>query len=286
MEAIFLHMNNLFLKKLITILSIVILCTFIIIFLRYQTPQNSDSLPIPTPSATITNTSSLTITPKPLSTETPIPFPTVSSTPKRITSACVYALVNDETKKLLLRADKEMALPDGYEPEVIKLPLEYILQGWTEQYLIPETANAAMELINAAKKEGHDIVIRSSYRSFQEQEWTFAYWVKELGLEQAKRESAVPGHSEHQLGQAIDLTSESVNWDLKEAFGSTPEGIWVDQNLHKFGFALSYPRDKEEVTGYIYEPWHLRYVGKACSNEWYESGKTLIEVLKGIHLDY
>ena len=248
--------------------------------------QNSAPIPVPESSVIVTSTPSATVTRKPSPTETTIPIPTVSSTPKRVTSACVYALVNDETKKLLLRADKEMALPDGYEPEVVKLPLEYILQGWTEQYLIPETANAAMELIDAAKKEGHDIVIRSSYRSFQEQEWTFAYWVKELGLEQAKRESAVPGHSEHQLGQAIDLTSESVNWDLKEEFGNTPEGIWVDQNLHKFGFALSYPRDKEEITGYIYEPWHLRYVGKACSKEWYESGKTLIEVLKGIHLDY
>ena len=248
--------------------------------------QNSDPIPVPESSVIVTSTPSATVTRKPSPTETTIPIPTVSSTPKRVTSACVYALVNDETKKLLLRADKEMALPDGYEPEVVKLPLEYILQGWTEQYLIPETANAAMELIDAAKKEGHDIVIRSSYRSYQEQEWTFAYWVKELGLEQAKRESALPGHSEHQLGQAIDLTSESVNWDLKEEFGNTPEGIWVDQNLHKFGFALSYPRDKEEITGYIYEPWHLRYVGKACSKEWHESGKTLIEVLKGIHLDY
>lgn len=279
-------MNNLFFKKPIMILSILILCTLIIIFLRNQMPQNSDPLPLPTPSATITNTSSSDITPMPLATETPTPLPTVSSTPRRVTSACVYALVNDETKKFLRRADKEMALPDGYEPEVIKLPLEYILRGWTEQYLIPETAKAAMELIDAAKKEGHEIVIRSSYRSFQEQEWTFAYWVKEVGLEQAKRESAKPGHSEHQLGQAIDLTSESVNWELKEEFGSTVEGIWVDKNLHKFGFALSYPPDEEAITGYIYEPWHLRYVGKACSTEWYESGKTLIEVLKGIHLDY
>tara|TARA_B100000029_G_scaffold516773_1_gene633996 strand:- start:4197 stop:5036 length:840 start_codon:yes stop_codon:yes gene_type:complete len=279
-------MNNLFSKKLITILSILILFTFVTISFRSQILQSSDPIPIPTPSTIITNTSSVAILPKPTSTQTPIPLPTVSSIPKRVTSACVYALVNDETKKLLLRADKEMALPDGYEPEVVKLPLEYILQGWTEQYLIPEVANAAMDLIDAAKKEGHDIVIRSSYRSYQEQEWTFAYWVKELGLEQAKRESAVPGHSEHQLGQAIDLTSESVNWELKEEFGSTPEGIWIDQNLHKFGFALSYPRDKEEITGYIYEPWHLRYVGRACSEEWYESGKTLIEVLKGIHLDY
>ena len=279
-------MNNLFSKKLITILSILILFTFVTISLRSQILQSSDPIPIPTPSPIITNTSSVAVLPKPTSTQTPIPLPTVSSIPKRVTSACVYALVNDETKKLLLRADKEMALPDGYEPEVVKLPLEYILQGWTEQYLIPEVANAAMDLIDAAKKEGHDIVIRSSYRSYQEQEWTFAYWVKELGLEQAKRESAVPGHSEHQLGQAIDLTSESVNWELKEEFGSTPEGIWIDQNLHKFGFALSYPRDKEEITGYIYEPWHLRYVGRACSKEWYESGKTLIEVLKGIHLDY
>ena len=85
--------------------------------------QNSDPIPVPESSVIVTSTPSATVTRKPSPTETTIPIPTVSSTPKRVTSACVYALVNDETKKLLLRADKEMALPDGYEPEVVKLPL-------------------------------------------------------------------------------------------------------------------------------------------------------------------
>ena len=273
-------------KKLIAILSILVSISILTLVVSYQIQQNSGLTTVTVSSTLSTDFPSANITPKPTPTETLITLPTVSSTPKSVNTACVYALVNDQTKRFLRRADKGMALPNGYEPEVVKLPLEYILQGWTEQYLIPEAANAAMELIDAAQKEGHDVVIRSSYRSFQEQEWTFAYWVKEVGLEQAKRESAVPGHSEHQLGQAIDLTSTSVNWELKQEFGSTPEGVWIDQNLHKFGFALSYPPAKEEITGYIYEPWHLRYVGKACSTEWYESEKTLIEVLKGIHLDY
>ena len=209
--------------------------------------------------------------------------PTAEATAEPVT-ACVQALVHDGTEHLLLRADKEQALPDGYTPEVVQLPLQYILAGWTEQYLIPEAAEALMAMLDAAREAGHEVVVRSSYRSYDEQVWTFQYWVDQVGEEQARRESAVPGHSEHQLGQTVDVTSASVGWELSQALGDTPEGVWLHEHLAEFGFALSYPPGMEEVTGYIYEPWHLRYVGLACAAEWEASGLTLIEVLRGDHL--
>jgi len=208
--------------------------------------------------------------------------PTATAEP---VTACVQALVSDGTERLLLRADKQQALPDGYEPEVVQLPLQYILEGWTEQSLIPEAAEALMTMLNAASEAGHEVVVRSSYRSYNEQVSTFAYWVNLVGEAEAERESARPGHSEHQLGQTVDVTSAAVGWQLSQDFGATPEGVWLHEHLAEFGLALSYPRAMEEVTGYIYEPWHLRYVGPACAAEWQESGLTLIEVLRGDHLE-
>ena len=208
--------------------------------------------------------------------------PTATAEP---VTACVQALVSDGTERLLRRADKEQALPDGYAPEVVQLPLPYILAGWTEQYLIPEAAEALMAMLDAASEAGHEVVVRSSYRSYNEQVSTFAYWVSLVGQAEAERESARPGHSEHQLGQTVDVTSAAVGWQLSQALGDTPEGIWLHKHLAEFGFALSYPREMEAVTGYIYEPWHLRYVGPACAAEWQESELTLIEVLRGDHLE-
>ena len=217
-----------------------------------------------------------------VATETQAPTATATAEP---VTACVRALVHDGTEHLLLRADKEQALPDGYAPTVVQLPLAYILAGWTEQYLIPEAAEALMAMLDAASVAGHEVVVRSSYRSYNEQVSTFAYWVSQVGEAEAERESARPGHSEHQLGQTVDVTSAAVGWQLSQALGATPEGVWLHAHLAEFGFALSYPPELEEVTGYIYEPWHLRYVGPACAAEWSESGLTLIEVLRGDHLE-
>jgi len=228
-----------------------------------------------------TATAEPTSEPTAVATATASPTPTEPPAP---VTACVQALVDDGTEHLLLRADKEQALPDPYEPEVVQLPLAYVLAGGAEQYLIPEAAEALMAMLDAAREAGHEVVVRSSYRSYETQVWTFAYWVDQVGEEQAERESARPGHSEHQLGQTVDVTSAAVGWELSQALGDTPEGIWLHAHLAEFGFALSYPPDKEEVTGYIYEPWHLRYVGPACAAEWEESGLTLIEVLRGDHL--
>ena len=98
-------------------------------------------------------------------------------------------------------------------------------------------------------------------------------------MEQALRQSARPGHSEHQMGTTMDITSPSVGNDLVSAFGDTPEGKWLAANAHTFGFVMSYPPGKEATTGYIYEPWHFRYVGKAEAAAVRASGLTLHEYL-------
>jgi len=231
---------------------------------------------------TATATATVAATSEVVVTETTTP--TMEATAEPVT-ACVQSMVSDGTEHLLMRADKEQALPDGYTPELVQLPLAYILAGWTEQYLNPEAAEALMAMLDAALAAGYELVVRSSYRSYDEQVVTFAYWVSQVGEAEAERESARAGHSEHQLGQTVDVTSAAVGWQLSQDFGATPEGVWLHEHLAEFGLALSYPRAMEEVTGYIYEPWHLRYVGPACAAEWQESELTLIEVLRGDHLD-
>jgi len=129
---------------------------------------------------------------------------------------------------------------------------------------------------------GDDIYVRSAYRSYAEQERTFAYWVDVLGEAEARRVSAEPGHSEHQLGTAADLTTADVGYDLTEAFAETPAGRWLAENAYRYGFALSYPVGAEPVTGYAYEPWHYRYIGPDQAAAWRSSGLTLVEYLRGI----
>jgi D-alanyl-D-alanine carboxypeptidase len=84
---------------------------------------------------------------------------------------------------------------------------------------------------------------------------------KQRGEEVANKTTAYPGQSEHQTGLAMDVSSASVNYQLLESFGETTEGIWLAENAPDFGFIIRYPKGKEEITGYSYEPWHLRYLG-------------------------
>ena len=121
--------------------------------------------------------------------------------------------------------------------------------------------------------------MRSAYRSFHTQCLTFNYKVEVNGYENAVRFSARPGRSEHQLGVAIDITSASLGWSLTQAMGDSPEGIWLVENAHRFGFGLSYVEGLEDLTGYAYEPWHWRYIGREAALEMAAEGLTLIEYL-------
>ena len=154
--------------------------------------------------------------------------------------------------------------------------------GFGGLLLRAEATGALSRMLSAAAEDGHDIRVRSAYRSYAEQERTFAYWVSVLGEAEARRVSAEAGHSEHQLGTTADLTTADVGYDLSEAFGDAPAGRWLADNAHIYGFALSYPAGAEAVTGYAYEPWHFRYVSPEHASAWKVSGLTLLEYLRGL----
>ena len=133
--------------------------------------------------------------------------------------------------------------------------------------------NAFMDLKRAAAAEGYDISLLSGYRSYETQKNLYNNYVATYGQAEADTFSARPGTSEHQTGLAMD-----VGW-IDDAYGDTPSGIWLAENCYKFGFIIRYPKNKENITGYKYEPWHIRYLGTDIAKDVYESGLCLEEYL-------
>ncbi|WP_370875504.1 M15 family metallopeptidase [Bacillus horti] len=180
---------------------------------------------------------------------------------------------------ILVLVNKEFSLPADYRPEDLVIP--NVAFSFSEddekRYLRQVAAEALEELFEAAEQEGHILYGVSGFRSYNRQTTIFNWQVQSKGEEEARRVSAFPGQSEHQTGLTIDISSESAQFGLTELFGQTTEGQWVAENAHKYGFIIRYPDGKEDITGYIYEPWHVRYVGEEIATLLYENDLTLEE---------
>lgn len=156
--------------------------------------------------------------------------------------------------------DKDNSLsPDFIPEELVALedfagPLVVNREG---MLLERRAAEALAEMAEAAAGEGITLDVSSAYRSYDYQKGLFDRHVAQLGMEEASRVSAQPGHSQHQLGTAVDFGS------ITPAYGDTPAGRWLAGEAWRFGFSLSYPEGAEEITGYSFEPWHFRYIGTA-----------------------
>ncbi|MEQ3594236.1 MULTISPECIES: M15 family metallopeptidase [Bacillus] len=159
--------------------------------------------------------------------------------------------------------NKEYGLPEDYKPEDLVIPnVPFSFSGTLEKsYLRKEAAEALERLFDLAKKEGIQLNAVSGFRSYDYQKNLYANNVKRKGQEHTDRFSAKPGHSEHQTGLTMDVSSKSANNELELTFANTKEGKWLKENAHRAGFIIRYPKGKESITGYAYEPWHIRYVG-------------------------
>ena len=147
-------------------------------------------------------------------------------------------------------------------------------------YMRPEAAQALEALFAGAAAEGITLYATSGYRSYSTQKAIFDRKAEERGEQAASRSVAKPGYSEHQTGLAMDIEGETtLGTGLTEAFGESPEGIWVAENCHEYGFIIRYPQDKTSITGYIYEPWHIRYVGVEAATEIAALGVTFEEYI-------
>ncbi len=163
-------------------------------------------------------------------------------------------------REQLILVDKQHPLPADYAPEDLTDLAEYGFYLNKEglqlrEICVPDLLNMHRDAV----EKGLRLVISSAYRSYAYQEQVFQYHVASIGEEQARRESAEPGKSQHQLGTAVDFGS------ITPAFGGTPEGKWLRDNAWKYGFSLSYPEDAEELTGYIHEIWHYRWIGREAA---------------------
>lgn len=177
--------------------------------------------------------------------------------------------------------NKTHPIPADYVPDDLT-EVTAVAPGVTCTQLRKPVAEAFAQLTNAAAIDGYTLVLRSGYRSYETQQKLFAGYVKRDGQNAAEQYSAPPGCSEHQIGLAVDVTSPSVNYKLDHNFDSTAEGNWLAENAHRFGFIIRYPDGKQDITGYIYEPWHIRYVGNEPAAEIYQQNVTLEEYLENL----
>ena len=135
-----------------------------------------------------------------------------------------------------------------------------------------------------AHKDNIDFIIDSGYRSYEYQEKIWNTSLKKFGLDKTKKQVALPGTSEHQTGLAIDIAYYQDGLYSDDVKSSDKEVKWLQNNSYKYGFILRYPKDKEKITGYNYEPWHYRYVGKDIASICYKNKLTLEEYYIKKHL--
>ena len=179
----------------------------------------------------------------------------------------LYAILEEEKtfraddKSLFFLIDKKHTASSSYAPkDLVSLKKNSLFDLNKDGMEIRKEAYSALnEMAQAALNEGIRLLVSSAYRSYSYQENLFNYWVSVDGLEEAERESSRPGTSQHQLGTAVDFGS------ISDDFDKTQMGQWIYKNAADYGWSLSFPKGYEDVTGYRWECWHFRYIGKnAC----------------------
>ena len=173
----------------------------------------------------------------------------------------------------LILTNKFNKLPDNYEPDDL-IDISNVYSYGENQKLRSDAYNAFINMFNDAKKENITLIVNSSYRSYQDQENTYNNYSTWYSKGEADKIAARPGFSEHQTGLSIDIMTYKAN---RNNFEETDAFKWLQDNAYKYGFILRYPKDKEYLTGYSYESWHYRYVGKEIANYIKENNITFDE---------
>ena len=175
--------------------------------------------------------------------------------------------------------NKERHLSSSYKPsDLVKPNIDFMQSNESVMYLRKDAAKALEELCKAAQSSGYKFYGVSGFRSYSLQVDVYKDNIAQYGNEEdANFYSAKPGESEHQLGLSMDLSTKEVNYQLVESLGDTPAGKWLEENCYKYGFIIRFPENKEKITGYSYEPWHIRYVGKDLAKIIHDNNLTLEE---------
>lgn len=241
-------------------------------------PGNEPSVQEPGPADQQPSDSQTQPEPEPSTAPEPDPDPATKPSPSG-ESREVKPVTNPDAIDVLV--NKEYALsPDYVPPDLVEPAVRFIFAEKHERRLMRAEAAAALEeMFAAAEEDGIYLAGVSGYRSYAYQEMLFTSYVSTDGLEKAQRYSARPGQSEHQTGLAMDISGSTGECAADDCFAGTPEAEWLADHAHEFGFIVRYPEGKEDVTGYMYEPWHVRYLGSELARKVYDSGLTYEEYL-------
>ncbi len=206
------------------------------------------------------------------------PAPSVATTPEAPeTTAPQYDI--DSPGSFTVVVNKQRALnPIDWAPDDLVYPE---LPNNNGQPLRAAAAAALEQMDEAATADGFPLIIASAYRSYSDQDSLFERYAASDGVEEAETYSARPGHSEHQTGLAVDLT-DGGDCTLEECFGETATGAWLRDHAWRFGYILRYNNGEQPTVGYLYEPWHFRYVGTEVSTAMHEQGVLNLEDFFGL----
>ncbi len=169
--------------------------------------------------------------------------------------------------------NKYNGLTENFVPNNLeKIPSEYCKDPKTEELLAKDALDAYKEMFSAAQAEGYELLVNSAYRSYKDQEEVYQTYYNLYGEAYVKKYAARPGYSEHQTGLSLDVASKS-----NSIFEQSKEFTWMKENAYKYGFVLRFPKNKADITGFKYEAWHYRYVGKDIAKYMYDNDLTFDE---------
>jgi zinc D-Ala-D-Ala carboxypeptidase len=272
-------------KKQAKTITMLLMAGSVMLFAGCSSPLTATTISnTPVPSAATKDKTATSTTPvsKTVPTQKATPAPATDKPASNgAQNDAVYVVANPASVTVLV--NKQNALPADYNPaDLIDDPnIPFIFSGKDEKRLMrKDMAQALEKLFAAAKKDGIALAGVSAYRSYSTQKSLFNYYVQTQGEDHARRYSAVPGTSEHETGLAIDVSGSTGKCAADDCFGGTPEANWLAAHCADYGFIIRYLKGKESITGYAYEPWHIRYVGVDVAKEITSKGLTLEEYLQ------
>lgn len=190
----------------------------------------------------------------------------------------IVSTLTEDDSNLLVLVNKEYTISRDYYPTDM-VDIDGSLSTNQNLKVKREAYDAYKAMLADAQAEGLNFCICSAYRSYELQESLYYNSLSTNGKEYTDKMFAYPGRSEHHTGYAIDVTSASMNWGLSQDYADYPDGAWIAENCAEYGFIIRYPKGKEDITGYMYEPWHIRYVGVDIAREITEAGITFEEYM-------
>ena len=249
-------------RRIATVVVIVLLAALIVgAFLLFAPRSGGEAMPAPS------------TTPSPSRPPSPEPEPTPTF------DMSLYSIDDPTSLWVVVNKRRPLQPQDYVPPDLVDVPVEYVYSP----QLRAEASAKVVEMFAAYQAEtGRQMQSQSAYRSYGTQVDVYNGWVSSLGQEAADLTSARPGHSEHQTGLAIDISSVPAVCAVEMCFRDTPEAAWLAANSWKYGFIVRYPEGKTEITGYEYEPYHFRYVGIELATQMHDTGIQTLEEFFGL----